>query len=57
MISGSAQEANVLSFRKVQDTLEFLMILTSAFSLFMMTMTSQHVYKIPQRRWKFIQVA
>ena len=30
-MSGSAQEANVLSFRYVQITLEFYMTLTSAF--------------------------
>ena len=45
-ISGSAQEANVLSFRSVQDTLAFSMALTSAFSLLTITMTSQHVFKI-----------
>ena len=56
-ISGSAQEADVLSFRYVQDTLEFSTALTSAVSLLTITMTSQHVYKIRQRRWKFIHVA
>ena len=44
-ISGSAQEANVLSFRLVQNTLEFSTALTSAFSLLTITITSQNVYK------------
>ena len=56
-ISRSAQETKVLSFRLVQDTLEFLTALTSAFSLLTMTMTLQHVYKIRLRQWKFIHVA
>ena len=56
-ISGSVQEANVLSFREVQDTLEFSTALTSAFSLLTITVTSKHVFKIQERRWKFIHVA
>ena len=38
-MSGSVQEANILSFRYVQNT-EFYMALTSAFSLLTITMTS-----------------
>ena len=45
-ISGSAQEANVLLFRYIQDTLEFSMALISAFSLLTITIPSQHVNKI-----------
>ena len=40
-MSGSAQEANVLSFRLVQNKLEFYTALTSAFSLLTITMTSR----------------